>query len=119
VKMCSGMNRIVFVGKRFVMKFPKPETQQSFVRGMLNNLLETHRYTATQSHTLAPVIFSLPFGLMIVMRKASPLDRRLTDEELDCIPYSNIDNDKGENAGILNGRIVLFDYGDPEMKIRL
>jgi hypothetical protein len=116
----SGVMREVFLVGRWAVKVPKlTRGWRQFLRGLLANM-EERELSANQWPELCPVVFSVPCGWLIVMRRAAPL----TDEFLktfdmvefvlpeDGRTFPEIEM-KGSSFGMLDGRIVVVDYGSP------
>jgi len=115
-----GMNRFVFTFGHYVIKFPIFwRDDQAFIRGLLSNILERVRYKLSHKHpALMPIIYCFPFGLFLIMRRCPIiLRRKLTTEELEELPFINIDNNE-RNMGIYKHHIVWFDYGNPDMRLK-
>lgn len=56
-----------------------------------------------------PTIFCSWFGLLSIQKRADVLIRDLTEDEIKC--YSVITTDlKGENFGLIKGKLVCIDY---------
>lgn len=114
----KGMNRVVLLIGRYAIKFPRYIDHQSFVRGILSNILESVRWKRSHHPALMPVLFTFPFGLLSIQERCDYiLPRKLTQEEIDILPFVTVDNN-GNNAGIHKGRIVVFDYGSHDMKLK-
>lgn len=119
-----GMSRMVLLIGPWAIKVPSGHNGlRLWVNGWLANLLETERWRSVE-HTrsavfFAPVYVSLA-GLLIVMRRETPVQRRLTATECDMLPIANLDNN-GHNIGMRGGHLVVFDYGGAEnyVEIRL
>jgi hypothetical protein len=65
--------------------------------------------------SLCPVRFHLPRGLLVVMTKADPLGRSPTfpteDYAARMLIGWNQDTGKADTFGIINGKVVVVDYG--------
>lgn len=65
--------------------------------------------------SLCPVLYHLPLGLLVVMTKAEPLGRSPTFPEEDFAAKALIgrsqDTGKPDTFGIINGKVVVVDYG--------
>jgi hypothetical protein len=115
----KGVTRIVFIFDRFVIKIPNFLVQHNhFLHGCLANWNERYfykRWNKTQFKLLnkaVPSIFCSWFGLLQIQRKCKPLDRELTNEEIEL--YKDLHNGdcKKENFGYYNGQLVCLDYGN-------
>lgn len=116
----TGITRIVFVFKNIVIKIPKPFIWHHFLTGILANMNESNtwkwnsgKYGRGRSYLLCPVIFCSWGGWILVMKK---IDRAFNwndegkyniTEHVKEFPG----DDKITNYGLLNGKIVKFDYG--------
>jgi hypothetical protein len=119
VKIRRGRVRSVLLIKRVAIKVPTIRNgPKHFLLGMLANILEAERWVHTEHPSLAPVLWSAPFGLCNVSRRYHRLiTRALTKDELDCLPFIGFDNN-GHNAAFHEGRVVLLDYGNADMYLR-
>ncbi len=108
-----GVMRIVLLVGPYAIKFPSPRYGWvMFLRGLLSDMSETRQgKPACRCYYLCPVLFSVPGGWMIVMRRAQPLPDGMWHEGLLPNPPRNLD-DKAENFGLLDGTVVLLDYGE-------
>lgn len=115
-----GTTRVVVLISRFAVKFPKIDLRHRkygrriFLKGLLANLEEKFWYKAyCNSDKVTKVYFTSLFGFVQVSQRAEPL----TKEEYDCENMESLfkgyplDN-KIENFGKINGKIVLVDYAD-------
>ncbi len=118
-----GMSRRVILIGNYAIKFPRIGNGQGmFLIGLLGNYVEADRYKLSKGYSaeksLAKVVFSLPLGLCTVMRRYKLLDRKLTRQELDKLPFTysdRIDNN-GANMGIdEKDNIIVLDYGNVDM----
>ena len=113
-----GMDRTVLLIGKYAIEVPNMTNDQTFVRGMLSNVLEHNRWNRSKHPALMPVVFKFPFGLFLIMKRAIIiLDRYLTEDEVDTLPVYAFDNN-GKNAGIHNDKLVIFDYGAPDNKLK-
>lgn len=112
----EGCTRIVLLTKRYAIKFPNfLGGYVSLLRGFLANHQEKE-WTAAKLEGINPAVFSLPFGLAIVMRKArvlSPEEYVNFDYEkfIDRIDYVIPVENKWNSFGVLDGNVVAIDYG--------
>jgi hypothetical protein len=116
IQIRSGLSRVVLLCGDYAIKFPNIFNGDGlYVTGMLGNVLERSRWKHSKNHpALVPVLFCFPFGLFLVQPRCYALmGRELTQEEVQQLPFVNIDN-KGENFGIRQGRIVVIDYGNAD-----
>src|SRR5690349_2511949 len=71
----TGVTREVFLTRRYAIKTPKLTGGWSFfLRGLLANMQERRLATARWPE-LCPMLFSLPGGWLVVMRRAEPLSQ--------------------------------------------
>lgn len=113
----TGITRIVLEFKFFVIKIPNFSYQWShFLQGLLSNMNEDKSYRwSSKPELLCPVIWSSWGGWMLVMKKAIPC--KYLDEGGEEIDYSKWivegygGDDKPDNYGYLDGKIVKLDYG--------
>lgn len=110
-----GTTRTVLLLGRWAIKVPSHVSWRLFLIGLLANMQE-RQFAVTGWPELCPVVFGLPGGWFIVMRRAAPL----TDEEWDVFdPQGFCDpgdrtipaEAKRDSFGKLNGGIVAVDYG--------
>jgi hypothetical protein len=105
----SGANRVVLLVGRYAIKVPRPTQIWYGRRNNLNEAAWCHHRGA------CPVTWCSPAGIVLVMRRA----RSLTSQEWAIIrkaPDAFHDRAlqveaKPDSFGILNGRIVVTDYG--------
>lgn len=116
----TGCTRVVFITKRYAFKIPNffeswGDKWRLLLHGLLANMQE-YRFSRAKYPELCPVIFYVPFGLLVVM----PRVRVMTVEEFkvwDAQSFINKENyilpveSKWTSFGYLNGEIVAIDYG--------
>lgn len=112
----AGSTRIVFLIGGYAIKFPDPTCEwRLFLQGLLANMQE-RVFGTTKWGKLCPVVFSLPGGWLVVMRRAAPLsaaDFAGMDESWLEEPDYRIPAEFKQNSfGWLDGRIVAIDYGN-------
>jgi hypothetical protein len=114
----SGATRIVLLIGGWAIKIPRFTHWNLFLCGLLANRQERMfgRLWCKDSRKLCPILFSLPGGFLVVMRRAEPMPESLfeiLDIEAwkDCgdfvIPVEN----KISSFGLIDGAIVAVDYG--------
>lgn len=100
---------------------------EHFLKGLLHNITELNtwkwnsgKHEKGNSYLLCPVIFSLPGGWLIIMKKA---DMKKHENEIRALNgyndhyYSKFisagfgGDDKPDNYGYLNGKLVKVEYG--------
>lgn len=121
MKTAWGCTRFVIVTKRWAIKIPNFKYGwKAVLQGLLANLQERRFYrTGFGVPKICPVLFSDPLGLVVIMPACEVLDRSLTDDELEGffgVPWGDTTlnvpvEDKPENFGWYDGRIVAIDYG--------
>lgn len=111
-----GTTRRVMLIGRHAYKFPSIASWPLFLYGLLANMQEV-QFSKAGWPELCPVVWSVPGGLLVVMRRATPL----TAEEwaaLDVDRWSVTEDytvpveDKRDSFGTLDGRLVAVDYGN-------
>lgn len=117
MKVCNGTHRTTYLVAGLAIKFPVIKTYKMFLHGLLANLQEVE-FSKAAWPELCPVIFSLPLGLLVVMKRAEPLTteeyielcrnyKKFVDKEDYLVPVEN----KMDSFGKINGKIVAVDYG--------
>lgn len=111
----QGSTRNVLLVWRYAVKTPRMVEWRLFLCGLLANMQERD-FWGTGRDDLCPVLFTLPLGILTIMRRAIPL----TDGEwdsLDCDTWGKYDNYivpvemKRDSFGTINGKVVAIDYG--------
>jgi hypothetical protein len=113
----DGITREVFLTRRYAIKIQKLRYGwEMFMYGLLANMQE-RTFAAAGWPELCPVVFSVPGGWLVVMRRAEPLtDREWA--EFDARAFCELDDYvvpaefKKDSFGKLDGRIVAVDYGN-------
>lgn len=108
-----GATRFVILAGNVAIKFASPRYGlRFFLYGLLGNVLERDHWRMQRHPQLAPVYWCGPMGMVLVMKRYRQIvNRRLTPEERETLPFVSID-DNGHNIAEDDGRFVLFDYGD-------
>ncbi len=117
MKTSFGVTRIVFIFDSFVIKIPNYHYSHShFLQGCCANWSERNICKMFKPmrdsffDLLAPSLFCTWFGLLQIQKRTLPLERDLTDEEKEQFKdFCGTDNKK-ENFGYYQGRIVCHDY---------
>ena len=114
-EMPAGAYRRVFLLGGFALKVPR---LCHFAGGLWSNRWEREMCRTWQPvfgwRILCPVLFSDPFGFLVVMpRAAQPIDF----SEITSLPHAYPDigaETKAEDYGRFQGRVVALDYGLPD-----
>jgi len=115
-RLAYGCTRTVLLIGNFAFKFPSVFEWRLFLLGLLANMQERLFWTMC-SDKLCPVVWSIPCGLLVVMRRA----KELTEDEwaefdveswLKDGDYPVPAEPKIDSFGWLDGRIVAVDYGN-------
>lgn len=115
-RIAFGVTRRVLLIGRFAFKVPAMSEWRLFLLGLLANMQEAV-FSKCGWPELCPVLFSLPGGFLVVMKRA----RVLTDEEFKSIDaegfvkregYTVPAEMKSDSFGWLDGRVVAVDYGN-------
>lgn len=118
-----GLTREVILTRRYAIKVPKLSRGWKLFRHGLRSNAQERDFARLGWKELCPVVFSLPGGWLIVMRRARPL----TDAEWEAFdaaafrggsPAHELGQErripvelKKHSFGVLDGRIVAVDYG--------
>lgn len=116
MQVARGTTRIVFLIHRWAIKIPNYEEWRLFLHGLLSNMQEA-RFSRTGWPELCPVLWAIPGGWLLVMKRATPLTKVEFDvfmhtEGLDKGAYLIPAEAKPDSFGWFNGKIVAVDYGD-------
>jgi len=131
----TGITRIVIELNSVVIKTPNfTYSWQHFLKGLVANIHENQTWKYTKSELLCPVVWSSWGGWVLIMKKA---DTARLEKEIEMLPYKMMyspearDNwfeykkgffnkwidagfggdDKVDNYGYYQDRIVKIDYG--------
>lgn len=111
-----GSSRAVILVHGWAIKLPSLGGWRNFLHGLLANHQE-RMFSKTDWPELCPVVWSLPFAVVICMRRAAPLEmaefelfdfESFANREEYAVPVEN----KLDSFGRLKGRIVAVDYGN-------
>ncbi len=118
-----GLTREVILTRRYAIKLPKLSRGWKLFRHGLRSNAQERDFARRGWKELCPVVFALPGGWLIVMRRARPL----TDAEWEAFdaaafcggsPEHKLDQGRGipvelkkHSFGVLDGRIVAVDHG--------
>lgn len=120
----KGSTRTVLIFSQVVIKIPRLRNNildfsayplfAGLYQGLLCNLQERYwsRFNYTQ---LCPILLSDWFGICVIMPRCEILTEKLSVAEFEdfikidngTVPAENV----AENFGLLNGRLVIIDYG--------
>jgi hypothetical protein len=112
----GGTTRRVLLIGNYAIKVPRiGYGWQAILKGLLANMQEK-MFSATEWPELCPVLWYVPGGFLIVMRRARPLSDKewegfRHDEFVDKGDYIVPVEDKYGSFGVLDGRVVAVDYG--------
>ena len=112
----KGTTRIVLLfGKAWAIKFPRPLTWKTFLKGFIANMDERMWYTSSPDEwreKMCPNVFCGLGGLFLICKYAEDID--LEDyQEIDLTWFEPLPMDtKLFNFGRYQGRIVLRYYAD-------
>lgn len=112
----QGSTRNVILVGDWALKFPRMCEWRLFLRGLLANIQESQFFGFRFSNVLCPVLWAIPGGFLLCMRRAEPL-RRDVWERMDIERWlkeqqlSGICEGKLDCFGIVNGQTVVVDYG--------
>lgn len=107
----SGISRTVIVFRDFVIKVPKLKYGwYYFLLGLTSNIEEYKTWKIKQHDLLCPVRYMSWGGWFLVMERATVCE---DNEKLDYQPFINAGlggDNKPDNYGYYNGRLVKIDY---------
>lgn len=118
-RLAYGVTRTVLLVGNLAIKVPSFGEWRLFLLGLLANMQERN-FSNLGWPELCPVLFSVPGGWLVVMRRA----QILTDAEWSAISeeditafinkpnYSVPAELKSDSFGWLNGKLVAVDYGN-------
>lgn len=118
VRCSSGCTREVFLVGRWAIKVPQFRYDwRHFLQGLLANMQERYWWKNFPKPELCPVLWGLPGGWCIVMRRATPMTREQFDE-IDLVAWCERGDwkvpaePKMDSFGWIDGRLVAVDYGN-------
>ena len=116
-----GTHRTVYLVGHWAIKIPVLSIWRMFLRGLLANMQEAE-FSRLRWPELCPVLFAMPGGWFVIMRRAEPITR----DEFFALDYAQwikhgealpagewiipVEN-KLDSFGRVDGRIVAVDYG--------
>lgn len=114
----TGCTRIVILTQKYAIKVPnfRDDWPRLFCKGICANMQEVN-FASTGWPELCPVLFSLPWGLMLVMPRLNLLtDDEFTEHVPDDWPkredYEIPVEMKSNSFGWLGSTPVAIDYGN-------
>jgi hypothetical protein len=115
----AGLMRRVFLVGRYAIKLPRIWAFGSyFWRGRRANARELDIWRRHPDERLCPVLWASPFAFVVVMRRAVPVDEDRLPEGWET-PFLDYEDVHAGNVCVLDGRLVLVDYGGPQGAGRL
>lgn len=106
VEFKHGATRHVLLIGSWALKIPRlTHGCRPFLQGMLANMCEA-LWAKTGDERLCPVLWCAPAGLGLLMPKALPARGQVFS--IENLPAEN----KPDSFGLLQGKLVLLDYGD-------
>jgi hypothetical protein len=117
MKIRYGTTRTVLLIGSLAIKIPSVTEWRLFLLGLLANMQEV-KFSKTKWEELCPILFYLPLGFLVVMKRCESLTRQQF-ESFDIDDFREkpdhlitfVEN-KIDSFGILNGKIVAVDYGN-------
>lgn len=111
----TGGTRFVILTKKYAIKIPRFDTYRSCLNGLLANDQETMFSKLDYlKGKVCPVLFYLPFGLLVVM----PITEDLNEDEVSidqlksfCLDNAIPSEIKYSSFGWYRGQLVCRDYG--------
>lgn len=119
MKIRSGITRIVFLIGNYAFKIPNFKYNHChFLQGCYANWSERKyykgfinaNYRGNLVEHVAPSYFCLAFGLFQIQARCKPLLIELSDEQKEFYKPLCAGDNKKENFGIYNNKIVCLDY---------
>lgn len=116
IKIKFGTTRTVFLVGKLAIKIPVFSEWRLFLQGLLANIQE-RTFSKTGWPELCPVLFSIPGGWLVIMKRAEPI----SFEEFSAFNFSEFADkddytvpgeDKQDSLGKLDGKVVMVDYGN-------
>lgn len=112
VRVARGMTRTVYLLGPYAFKTPSLRNGlPGWIGGMLGNLQE-RALSRWNHHSLCPVLFADPFGLVVVMPRAEILSDDEFSRVAHRIPRECFAERKPSSWGYVAGMLVAVDYGN-------
>ena len=114
MRLKRGASRTVLLARGYAIKVPNTRGWRLFLSGLLGNMQE-RAFSRTGWKELCPVLWSDPWGFVVVMPECEPLAKNLDDKSyqnfvtraVGRVPVEH----KRSSFGYLNGKLVAVDYG--------
>lgn len=110
----QGSSRTVILTKKYAFKLPYIGRWKCFLRGLIANMQEVD-FNTLEDERLAKVVFHLPAGFLVVMKRAEPLkDFNKTFLIGFCTKRKELELPvelKKDSFGYINGVLKAIDYG--------
>lgn len=126
IEFIKGRTRYVLLVGKYAFKFPCLGNWRGFLKGLQGNMFEADNKN-TDPDRLAPVLFSIPGGFLIVMPRCeiflsdkAPELIQYFEDLIDSCPSDErpawnvlniIEVSECRNFGFYQGRVVAIDYG--------
>lgn len=115
----TGVTRIVILIGPYAIKIPRLNYGwRMLLWGLIGNISEK-TFSDTKWKELCPVLLSFPGGFLNVMRRAEPVPYKLTKKAMwafrEGCDYMVPAELKQDSFGILDGKLVVVDYGDTRL----
>ena len=112
MKIKYGSSRTVILSKNYAFKLPYIGRWKNFLWGLIANMNEVS-FNKMHDDRLAKIVFSLPAGFLVVMKRAEPLKefnkKFLTD--FCCRGWKVPVEIKKDSFGYIDGKLNIIDYG--------
>ena len=114
-RVAHGTTRVVFLMWSWAVKVPSIVEWRLFLCGLLANLQE-RKFWTMKHPKLCPILWSIPGGWLVVMRRAKPLtrfefDHLALEDWVHCEDFVVPAEIKQCSFGWINDRLVAVDYG--------
>ena len=109
-----GSSRTVILTKNYAFKLPYIGRWKNFLWGLIANMQEVD-FNTLNDERLAKVIFHLPAGFLVVMKRAEPL-KEFNKKFFAgfCSRHKGLELPtelKKDSFGYIDGKLVAIDYG--------
>jgi hypothetical protein len=98
---------VILIGSKAIKTPTIKYSWRLFLTGLLANLHERLWWGNGKDERLCPIVFADPLGLFVVMQRTEDIDYLPPEDDFRYLPLDY----KVENFGLLNGKVVLRDYG--------